>query len=225
MHFDWTFLMLIPAFIFSLWAQFKTQSTFKRYSEIGSSRGITADQIARKILSEYGVADVGVEMTPGQLTDHYDPTAKMLRLSEVVYGNSSIAAIGVAAHEAGHAIQHARGYSPIKLRNAVVPVVNITSWASIPLFFVGLLFSMPMLVTLGIVFFSAVVVFHMVTLPVEFDASSRALKVLRMGSYLDPQELAGARKVLTAAAMTYVAAAIMSILQLLRLILIARSDD
>jgi uncharacterized protein len=222
---DWTFILLIPAFLFSLWAQYKTQSTFRRYSEIGSSRGITADAVAGKILQSYGVSNVTVESTPGQLTDHYDPRTKVLRLSEGVYGNSSIAAIGVAAHEAGHAIQDARGFSPIKIRNAIVPVVNITSNLAIPLFIIGLFASLPILIQLGIYFFAGVVVFHLVTLPVEFDASSRALKVLQTGAYLNNEELGGAKAVLTAAAMTYIAAALMAILNLVRLLLIARDRD
>lgn len=222
---DWTFLILIPAFLFSLWAQFKTQSTFRRYSKINTSRHITADEVAAQILSNYGARNVGVEKVPGELTDHYDPAKKVLRLSEAVYGNSSIAAIGVAAHEAGHAIQHARGFGPINIRNAIVPVVNITSNLAIPLFFIGLLLSMPILLRIGIYLFTGVVAFHLITLPVEFDASSRALKVLRNSSYLNPEELRGAKAVLSAAAMTYIAAALMAILQLLRLILLSRNRD
>jgi Zn-dependent membrane protease YugP len=222
---DWTFLMLIPAFLFALWAQFVTQSTFKKYSKIASSRGIRAEEAAGEILRNYGVSSVSIESVSGVLTDHYDPKAKVLRLSESVYGSSSIAAIGVAAHEAGHAIQHARGFGPIALRNAVVPVVNITSNLAIPLFLIGFFFSIPMLTQLGIYFFAGVVGFHLVTLPVEFDASSRALKVLRAGSYLNTQELKGAQAVLSAAAMTYIAAALMAILNLIRLILISRDRD
>lgn len=222
---DWTFLILIPAFLFSLWAQYKTQATFKKYSEIDASKGFTADKVAGQILSSYGINNVEIEEVPGQLTDHYDPIKKVLRLSESVYGNSSIAAIGVAAHEAGHAIQHARGFGPIAVRNAIVPVVNITSNLAIPLFMIGLFFSIPILIRLGIYLFTGVVAFHLVTLPVELDASNRAIKVLRTGSYLTPRELQGARAVLTAAAMTYIAAALMAILNLLRLILISRNRD
>lgn len=222
---DWTFLMLIPAFLFSLWAQFKTQSTFRKWSQIEAGRGITADKVADQILRNYGVNNVKIEMVPGQLTDHYDPRERVLRLSEGVYGNSSIAALGVAAHEAGHAIQHAKGYGAIQFRNAIVPVVNITSNLAIPIFFVGLLVSIPILLKIGIILFVGVVVFHLVTLPVEFDASSRALKVLQTGSYLNPDELRGAKSVLSAAAMTYLAAALMAILNLIRLVLIARDRD
>jgi uncharacterized protein len=222
---DWTFLMLIPAFIFSLWAQFKTQSTFKKWSQIEAGRGITAEKVADQILKNYGVNGVKIEMTPGQLTDHYDPKEKVLRLSEAVYGNASIAALGVAAHEAGHAIQHAKGYAAIGIRNAIVPVVNITSNLAIPIFFIGLLVSIPILLKVGIILFVGVVVFHLVTLPVEFDASARAIKVLQTGAYLSPEELRGAKSVLSAAAMTYLAAALMAILNLIRLILIARDRD
>jgi Zn-dependent membrane protease YugP len=217
--------MLIPAFIFSLWAQYNTQSTFKKWSQIEAGRGITAEKVADQILKNYGVNGVKIEMIPGQLTDHYDPRDKVLRLSEGVYGNSSIAALGVAAHEAGHAIQHAKGYGFIQFRNAIVPVVNITSNLAIPIFFIGLLVSIPILLKVGIFLFIGVVVFHLVTLPVEIDASSRALKVLQTGAYLSPEELRGAKSVLSAAAMTYLAAALMAILNLIRLVLIARDRD
>lgn len=222
---DWTFFLLIPAFLFSLWAQFKTQSTFKKWSQIQAGRGITAEKAADQILKNAGVNGVKIEMIPGQLTDHYDPRDRVLRLSESVYGNASIAALGVAAHEAGHAIQHAQGFGAIKIRNAIVPVVNITSNLAIPIFFIGLLVSLPILLKIGILLFIGVVVFHLITLPVEFDASSRALKVLNMGAYLSPEELRGAKSVLTAAAMTYLAAALMAILNLIRLILISRDRD
>jgi hypothetical protein len=228
--FDWTMVLLIPGIILALWAQHKTSSTFKKYSEIGSSRGITADQVAREILRNYGVNDVGVERIAGQLTDHYDPQAKTLRLSEAVYGNSSIAAIGVAAHEAGHAIQHAKGYAPIEIRNSIVPIANVGSMLSFPLLFIGLLVGasahspLHFLVQLGILLFVGVVVFHFVTLPVEFDASGRALKILRGGSFLTLEEVKGAKAVLTAAGMTYVASALMALLNLLRLLLISREN-
>ena len=222
---DWTFLMLIPALIFSLWAQFKTQSTFKKWSQMEAGRGITAEKAAEQILRNAGVNDVKIETVAGQLTDHYDPRARVLRLSEGVYGNASIAALGIAAHEAGHAIQHARGYTAIQVRNAIAPVVSITSNLAIPIFFIGLLVSLPILLKIGIILFIGVVVFHLITLPVEFDASSRALKVLQVGGYLAPEELRGAKSVLTAAAMTYLAAALMAILNLIRLILISRDRD
>lgn len=222
---DWTFLLLIPAFLFSLWAQFKTQSTFRKWSQIEAGRGITAEKAADQIMKSAGVNGVKIEKIPGQLTDHYDPRERVLRLSETVYGNSSIAALGVAAHEAGHAIQHAQGFGAIKIRNAIVPVVNITSNLAIPIFFIGLLVSLPILLKIGIFLFIGVVVFHLITLPVEFDASSRALKVLNMGAYLSPEELRGAKSVLSAAAMTYLAAALMAILNLVRLVLLARDRD
>lgn len=231
MFFDWTMVLLVPGIILALWAQWKTSSTFKKYSQIGNARGVTADAVAREILRNYGVNDVGVEAVQGTLTDHYDPKAKMLRLSEPVFGNTSIAAIGVAAHEAGHAIQHAKGYAPIMLRNAIVPIANIGSFLSFPLLLVGLIFGasanspLHFLISLGILLFTGVVAFHFVTLPVEFDASGRALKILRGGSYLSPQELKGAKSVLTAAGMTYVASALMALLNLLRLLLLSRSSD
>lgn len=218
-------LLLLPAFVFSLWAQFKTQSTFKKYSEISSARGVTADQVAGQILRSYGIHDVTIEQVPGELTDHYDPRGKVLRLSQTVYGSSSIAAIGVAAHESGHALQHAKGFGPIAIRNAFVPVVNITSNLAIPLFFIGMLFSIPILLKVGIFLFTGVVAFHAITLPVEFDASSRALKVLRAGSFLNEEEQKGAKSVLTAAAMTYLAAALMAVLNLIRMLLIARDRE
>ena len=224
-YWDWTMLILLPAFVFSIWAQFKTQSVFKKYAKIESSRGVTADQVAGQIIRTYGINDVGIEKVPGELTDHYDPSKKVLRLSETVYGNSSIAAIGVAAHEAGHALQHANGFGPIAVRNAILPLVNITSNLAIPLFFIGMIFSLPVLLKLGIFLFAGVVVFHAVTLPVEIDASGRALKILQTGSFLNSEELKGAKAVLTAAAMTYIAAALMAILNLIRMLLIARDRD
>ncbi len=223
--FDWTFFLLIPPFIFALWSQWKTRSTFQKFASVRISRNITGAEVAKEILAGYGVNNVSVETVRGELTDHYDPVHRVLRLSEVVYGSNTISALGVAAHEAGHAIQHAKGYNPIKVRNAITPVVGITSYLAIPLFFIGLLMSMPILVRLGIFLFTGVVAFHLVTLPVEFNASKRALVLLQKGSYLTPSELKGAKKVLDAAAMTYVAAALMALMNLLRLILIARNRD
>jgi len=224
-YFDWTFYLLIPPFIFALWAQWKTRVTFQKFASVRTSRNITGAEVARGILSGYGVSNVAVESIPGELTDHYDPIHKALRLSKVVYESSTISALGVAAHEAGHAIQHAKGYNPIKVRSAIMPIVSVTSYMAIPLFFIGLLMSMPILIRLGIFLFSGVVAFHFVTLPVEFNASKRALAFLQNGSYLTPEELKGAKKVLDAAAMTYVAAALMALMNLLRLILVSRSRD
>lgn len=201
----------------TMWAQFKVKRTFKKYDEFVARSGATADQVARDILRQGGL-DVGVEPTPGQLTDHYDPRDKMLRLSESVYGNRSLAAIGVAAHEAGHAFQDAHGYVPLSLRTSLVPVANLGSKAAWVLIFAGFIFSSFNLLFLGIIFFSAAVVFSIVTLPVEFNASSRAIQILSDGGYLTSDEVPASRKVLNAAALTYVASALVAILELLRLL-------
>jgi len=208
---------------FSLWAQWKVKSAFSEYSLVASEKGITSDRAARAILDANGLQNVRIEHIAGNLTDHYDPSAKALRLSQTVAGNSSIAAIGVAAHECGHAIQDSVGYAPLRFRNAIVPVVNLCSTLSIPLFFIGFLFNQLHLVDLGILFFCGVLLFHLVTLPVEFDASGRALAILSGNGYLTAGETLGAKKVLTAAALTYVSAMLMSAMQLLRLILLRNS--
>ncbi len=225
MFLDWTFILLIPPLVFALWAQSKTRAAYRKYSEIGTIKKMTGAQIAENILSGYGVRDIRVSMIGGTLTDHYDPAHKTLNLSEAVFGQSSIAAVGIAAHEAGHALQHAKGYTPIFIRNSLVPVANITSWLAFPLFILGILMSYTLLIRIGIFLFAGVVAFHLVTLPVEFNASGRALIILKQRSLLNPLELEGARKVLTAAALTYVAAALMALMQLVRLILISRGRD
>ncbi|MDY0179157.1 MAG: zinc metallopeptidase, partial [Synergistaceae bacterium] len=176
--FDPTFLVLIPALILAVWAQARVKSAFQRYSEVRARRGVTARDAVRTILDSNGLSGVPVERVQGALTDHYDPRKKVLRLSESVYGSPSIAAIGVAAHEAGHAIQDVRGYAPLKLRNAFVPVASLGSSLALPLFFIGFLFANPTMMDLGIIFFAAVLLFHLVTLPVELDASKRALSIL-----------------------------------------------
>lgn len=211
-------VLLIPALILSLWAQFRVKTTFSKYSEITAQRGVTADQVSRILLDRFGLGGVRVERIPGQLTDHYDPSAKVLRLSDSVSGNSSIAAIGVAAHEVGHAIQDKEGYAFLRIRNAIVPAVNIGSTLSMPLFFIGLIMGSLNLLNLGILLFCGVLVFHLVTLPVEFDASARALKLLSGTGLLTQGEIGGAKSVLDAAALTYVAALVMTILQLVRLL-------
>lgn len=218
--FDPTFLVLIPALILAIWAQSRVKSAFHRYSKVNARRGVTAREAVRAILDSNGLDNVNVEMVRGALTDHYDPRSKVLRLSESVYGSPSIAAIGVAAHEAGHAIQDARGYTPLRLRNAFVPVASLGSSLALPLFFIGFLFSNPMMMDLGIIFFAAVLVFHLVTLPVELDASKRALSILSDSGLLAGDEIGGARAVLNAAALTYVAATLMSALQIVRLFLL-----
>ena len=204
----------------TLWAQFKVKRTFRKYDEFVARSGATADQVARDILRR-GNLPVGVEPVHGHLTDHYDPRDRMLRLSESVYGNRSLAAIGVAAHEAGHAFQHAQGYVPLSLRTSLVPVANLGSKAAWIFIIAGALFSIFELLFLGIVFFSAAVVFSIVTLPVEFNASSRAIQILADGGYLMSDEIPASRKVLNAAALTYVASALVAILELLRLLWMA----
>lgn len=226
--YDWTYLLLIPALLLSLWAQFRVSSTFNRFSKVRASSGMTATQMAEQLLHAEGVYDVSVERTRGNLTDHYDPKNMVLRLSDSTANSTSVAALGVAAHEAGHVLQHRDGYAPLMLRTAAVPVVNIGSNLSWPLFLVGLIFSWEPLVYAGIALFALAVLFALITLPVEFNASKRALAALEANGYLQPgEEMRGAKKVLSAAAMTYVASAFMAIMQLLRLLAIAgvRRDD
>jgi Zn-dependent membrane protease YugP len=224
-YFDPTYVILLPAIIISMIAQAKISSAFNKYSIVPSMRGITADEVARRILNSNGLFDIPVELVAGNLTDHYDPTNRVLRLSQSVYASTSIAAIGVAAHEAGHALQHKESYMPLIFRNSIVPIVNFGSKASWVLFALGLFMRSGALLQLGIIFFSAAVIFQIVTLPVEFNASNRALNILENSGILYDEELRGAKKVLSAAAMTYVAAALMSILQLVRLIAISRRND
>ena len=220
---DPTIIIVIPALLLSMWAQSQVQSTFNKYSQVAARGGVTADSVARMLLTLYGMANMPINHVSGNLTDHYDPRNRTLNLSDGVYGNRSIASIGVAAHEVGHAIQHHEAYSPLIFRNSIVPVVNICSSASMPLFILGLVMGNFMLVNIGIMLFTGALVFHLVTLPVEINASSRALKLLEQTHTLSPDELKGAKKVLTAAAWTYIAAALMSLLQLVRLIMISRS--
>lgn len=224
-YFDPTYLILIPAILISAWAQFKVSSTFNKYSTVRSVNVYTGAQVARILLNDAGLQDVEIQQVAGRLSDHYDPRAKVLRLSSDVYGSTSVASIGVAAHEVGHAIQDKESYAALVFRNAIVPVVNFSSSLSWIIFFVGILFSYKSLVTIGIILFSAVVVFQLVTLPVEFNASSRALKLLEAKGILYDNEVDGARKVLSAAALTYVAATLMAILQLVRLIAISNRNS
>ena len=226
--YDWTYILLIPALILSMWAQFRVSSTFSRFSKVRASSGMTATQMAEQLLHAEGVYDVSVERTRGNLTDHYDPKNMVLRLSDSTANSTSVAVLGVAAHEAGHVLQHRDGYAPLMLRTAAVPVVNIGSNLSWPLFLVGLIFSWEPLLYAGIALFALAVLFALITLPVEFNASKRALAALETNGYLQPgEEMRGAKKVLSAAAMTYVASAFMAIMQLLRLLAIAgsRRDD
>lgn len=217
-------VFLLVMLILPIVAQVNVTSTFKKYSKVGNSRGLTADQVARQILDSNGLFYIRVEHVSGDLTDHFDPTANVVRLSDSVYGQTSVAAIGVAAHECGHACQHAEEYAPIQIRTAIVPVVNICSRFWYLAFIIGVLLfeTMPSLIYVGIIMFAAVVLFQLVTLPVELDASGRALKTLENDSILEAAEVPHAKKVLTAAAFTYVAALITSIMQLLRLLSAAK---
>ncbi|HPT60631.1 MAG TPA: zinc metallopeptidase [Bacillota bacterium] len=223
---DPTFIILIPALLFAFYAQFKVQSAFQKYSQMQSQKGYTGAQVARDILDRVGLTDVPVEITRGRLTDHYDPKNRVMRLSPEVYNGNSIAALGVAAHETGHAIQHMEGYSFLNLRNAIYPVAAFGSQAAFPIFFIGLLFGSGVgytLMTLGIYMFLAALVFQVITLPVEFNASSKALMLLNNGNYLTVDETNKAKKVLTAAALTYVAAVAMAAAQILRLLILRGS--
>lgn len=224
-YFDPTYLLLVPALIISFWAQMKVNSTFEKYKNHRNYNGYTGVEVARRLLDNAGLYNIPIELVQGKLSDHYDPSNRVLRLSSEVYYGNSVASIGVAAHEVGHAIQHKESYRPIQLRNAIVPAVNIGSGFSWILFFLGIFLGISGLVYLGIVLFSFVVIFQIITLPVEFNASNRALRVLENMRILQGEELKGAKKVLDAAAMTYVAATIMAISQLIRLIAISRSDD
>jgi Zn-dependent membrane protease YugP len=222
MMMDSTYLLLIPALLLTVFAQMKVKSAFAMYSEVMSLKGVTAGIVSRRLLDSFGLGRVKIERVPGSLTDHYDPASKVLRLSDSVGDSSSIAAIGVAAHEIGHAMQDESGYAPLKIRNSMVPVANIGSMAASPLFIIGLVLGALPLINLSILLFSGVVLFHLVTLPVEFDASSRALRLLSGSGALTKDEIAGAKKVLDAAALTYVAAMVMALLSLARLLIIAR---
>ena len=222
LYFDSTYLIVIPAIIFALIAQLMVKSSFNKYSKIKNEYGYTARDVARRILDDNGLYNVNIEYISGNLTDHYDPSSNVIRLSDTVYNSTSVAAIGVAAHEVGHAIQHAQGYSPIKIRQTIIPITRIGSSLAVPLVLVGMLFSaLEWLIPVGIFLYTGVVFFQAVTLPVEFNASSRALKTLETNNILQPGEIKMSKKVLTAAAMTYVAAMFSSLMSLLRLILIA----
>ncbi|MGN1132038.1 MAG: zinc metallopeptidase [Ruminococcus sp.] len=226
--FDWTYIVLIlPCFILSMICQIKVKSNFSKYGNIPNRRGMTGAQAAQYVLNQYGVTGVRIEPTSGSLTDHFDPRTNVIRLSQDVYNVASVAAVGVACHEAGHAVQHATGYVPNKIRSAVVPAARIGSNVGWILFLVGLFLpsQYSFILWLGIIFFSLSVLFTVVTLPVEFDASRRALKCIRETNLLTTEEYEGTKKVLQAAAMTYVAAAATALLQLLRLILIANRRD
>ena len=221
MFFDPTFIILVPALIVSAWAQFKVSSTFNEYERIESFNRYSGYNVARMLLDDAGLYDVQIETVRAKLSDHYDPTKRILRLSSGIYNGTSVAALGVAAHEVGHAIQHKEKYSALIFRNSIAPAVNFASSMSWLLFIAGIILNFSGLTTVGILLFSAVVVFQLVTLPVEFNASSRALKLLEQRGILYGNEVNGAKKVLNAAALTYVAATLMAVSQLLRLIVLS----
>ena len=231
MYIDLTYIVLVlPAVLLSLWASWNVNSTYRRYSQDSNSRGLTAAEAARRVLNANGLSNVPIECIPGELTDHYDPSANVVRLSEGVFGSCSTAAIGVACHEVGHAIQHATGYLPVRIRSAIVPVTNIGAKLSVPLIMAGLLLSgfsqkLIMAAYIGILLFSLCAVFQIVTLPTEFNASRRALVSIQDMNLLTDEELTGARRTLRAAALTYVAALATTLVQLLRFILLVNSRN
>ena len=217
---DWTYFLVLIGAVISLIASSKVKTTYAKYGRVGSQRGMTATQAARMILDNAGLQNIRIERVAGDLTDHYSPNELVLRLSDTTINSTSIAAIGVAAHECGHAIQHAQKYAPLNIRNAIVPVVNIGSKLSWPMIMLGLLLGFTGFLDIGILLFSFSLIFQVITLPVEFNASSRALQILEDSNMLYDEELRGAKKVLSAAAMTYVAAAIATLLSLLRLMIL-----
>jgi len=224
--YDPTIILLIPAIIFALWAQWRVQSAYRQWSGIRAANGMTGREMAHAILVRNGISDVGVEEVDGVLSDHYDPRVKKVRLSANNYEGDSLASIAVAAHEVGHVLQHAGGYAPLMMRTAIAPVANFASMLAFPLFLIGLIFRSSFslfFMDLGILFFTGALVFQLITLPVEFNASKRALTQLTETGSIAPQEVAGAKKVLDAAALTYVAAAAMAALQVLRLVLLRNS--
>jgi len=213
-------VLILPAILISLWAQVRVSSTFNKYSKVYSNRGMTGAQAARKVLEMNGIYDVSIEPVAGNLTDHFDPKSNTIRLSENVYSSTSVAAIGVAAHEAGHAVQNDCDYTPMRIRSVIIPVTRIGSYLSWPLILLGLALNFEVLATFGIVLFGAVVAFQLVTLPVEYNASRRAINALRETGSLTSDEIPGAKRVLGAAAMTYLASLLMAVMQMLRLILL-----
>lgn len=221
------FILVVPAFLFAMYAQFKVKSTFNQYRRVANTRGLTGADVARAILDRHNLYDVGIERVRGELTDHYDPGKKVVRLSEAVYSSTSVSAIGVAAHETGHAIQHKVGYGPLALRGSLVPVAGIGSSLGPYMAIFGIIFNSNFLLNAGLILFTLAVAFYLVTLPVEFNASKRAINTLETTGILSQQELVPAKKVLNSAAMTYVASAAVAMANLLRLVLLAgnRRDD
>lgn len=224
-YFDSTYILVLIGAVISMIASARVNSAFRQYSKTSNRRGMTAQDVAASILRNSGITDVRIERIKGNLTDHYSPNEKVLRLSDSVYNSTSVAAIGVAAHECGHAIQHHVGYAPLKLRSVSVPVANIGSMLSWPVILIGILLGMPGLAQIGVFLFTFVVLFQLITLPVEFNASNRALRILEESGVLVGEELKGSTKVLRAAALTYVAALATSVLQLLRLVILTRGNS
>ena len=228
-YYDWSYMLLLPAIIFTMYAQFKVQGNFKKYSNVRAMRGLTGAQAARRMLDAAGLHDVAIEQIRGSLTDHYDPRYRVLRLSQTVYGVNSVAAVSVACHEAGHAIQHEEEYTPLLMRNNIVPIVNFASQLSWPLIVFGIILGASsgigdMLFMIGVIAFLAVILFHAITLPVEFNASSRAMAQMESLGIIMDDEKRGARKVLSAAAMTYVASLAMAIMNLIRIFALRNRD-
>ena len=228
-YYDWSYMLLLPAIIFTMYAQFKVQGNFKKYSNVRAMRGLTGAQAARRMLDAAGLHDVAIEPIRGSLTDHYDPRYRVLRLSQTVYGVNSVAAVSVACHEAGHAIQHEEEYTPLLMRNNIVPIVNFASQLSWPLIVFGIILGASsgigdMLFMIGVIAFLAVILFHAITLPVEFNASSRAMSHMESLGIIMDDEKRGARKVLSAAAMTYVASLAMAIMNLIRILALRNRD-
>ncbi|MDG0790121.1 zinc metallopeptidase [Cohnella ginsengisoli] len=224
MNANWMYVLIIPAFLLSLWAQFRVKGTFNKWSEVRTSTGLTGYEAARRMLDRNGLHDVPIEPVQGTLSDHYDPVHRVVRLSEPVYYESSIAAVSVACHEVGHAIQHQQHYPALVLRHRMFPIVRFASGLAPFLFIAGIIFAATNLIGLGVIFFSAAVAFQLVTLPVEFNASNRARQVMVAEGFIARDEERGVGKVLNAAALTYVAAALMSLLELIRLVLIYTSS-
>lgn len=218
--YDWTLILLIPGILIVLIAQISVSATFNKYKKVKAGQGKTAAAIARELLDKSGLNNVAIEQTRGELTDHYDPRTRVLRLSQSVADSTSVAAIGVAAHEAGHAIQHGQGYLPLKIRNLIAPAVSLVSYIAIPLLIIALLLEYFQLANIALLMYAGVIVFQLITLPVEFNASKRAVWILEGGGYLNYDEIKGAKRVLNAAAFTYIASTLLSLLQFLRLFLL-----
>ena len=213
----WYIILVIPAMIISIWAQYKVKSTFNKFSKVRNMRNVTGAYAAQAVLSYYGISDVRIERVSGKLTDHFDPKTKVIRLSEGVYDSTSVAAIGVACHEAGHAAQHAEGYTPIRIRNSIIPVCNIGSKLGIPIALIGLFMSAEPVIYIGLALYAGIFIFHLITLPVEFNASRRAISVIDSTDLLYDDEIGGAKRVLSAAAMTYVASMLVALASFLRI--------